>query len=281
MNGLKENLEHLMPDSDERDDFYDRLSTADKQKLEAVEQSAVSWLYFLDFTEAADAASDIYRHLGKYYSARYKRQKDGLETEIQTVRLLPVVSPERNIDVNRRRCEVESLADRAHFFLSNAIAKNPDNFLAYNDFAYLLQDIEGTASSAAENFYGTSIRYEPKQQRAYYDLALIEHSRGRYKEAEELSTRALTYENWQIRPSPDRKDDVRYNRACYRSHLGKQFPSKSQKWADGTEEDLSEVCRNKNLKRLELLERDTNTDLAWFASVRPNVLTELKRILAG
>jgi hypothetical protein len=36
MNGLKENLEHLMPDSDERDDYYDRLSTADKQKLEAI-----------------------------------------------------------------------------------------------------------------------------------------------------------------------------------------------------------------------------------------------------
>lgn len=283
MKGIKDHLDKLMPDSDERDDYYERLSTADMQKLEAVEQSAVTWLYFLDFTEAADTASDIYRHLGKYYSARYNRQKIGLAKQVEAAALLPAINLERNIDLKQRRRDVESLADRAHFFLSNAIQTNPDNFLAYNDLAYLLQDIEGTGSSAAENFYLTSIRHEPKQQRAYYNLALIEHSRGRYKEAEELSTRALSYENWQIRPNAERKDDVRYNRACYRSRLGERFPKEGRKWADGAEMDLRESCRKNNLERLSLLNDDCapGKDLAWFNSMRPSVVIGLKRILAG
>jgi hypothetical protein len=287
MNHMRESLDNLMPDSDERDDYYDRLSVADKLQLAAMEQSAVSWFYFLNFSGSgsAEMASDIYRNFGKYYGARYKQMNEDLQSELKAATQLPINDPKRNVDVNERSREVKSLADRANFFLSSAIEKSPNQFLAYNDFAYLTQDIEGTGSSAAENFYRTSIRLEPKQQRAYYNLAIIEHSRTRYAEAEELSSRALNYSNWQIRPNPEREDDVRYNRACYRSHLGANLPKEEKKWGDGAEEDLRQVCNKKDLKRFELLTADckpsNNGDLEWFALKRPKVVIELKKILSG
>jgi hypothetical protein len=282
MNAMKDRLESLMPDSDERDGYYDRLSNDDRQRLEATELSAVSWLYFLDFSgPPAEIAAGIYRNLGKYYGARHNRQRKALQAEIDGASKLPQADPARNIDVNERKRETQSLADHASFFFSRAIEKNPNDFLAFNDFAFLTQDIEGDLSKSAESFYRTSLRLEPKQQRAYYDLALMEHDRGKYKEAEELSTRALSYPNWQIRPNEERVNDVRYNRACYRSRLGVQFPNEEKKWADGVEEDLRECCRKKDPARLELLTGDCAGDLAWFATKRPQVLGELKRILGG
>jgi len=281
MNAMKDRLENLMPDSDERDDYYDRLGALDQQQLKAFEQSAVAWLYFLDFSGSSPIASGIYRNLGKYYGGRRKHEKEDLQAEINAANLLPVNNPARNIDVSERNREIQFLADRAHFFFSSAIQVNSDDFIAFNDFGYLTQDLEGDLSVAAENLYLASKRLQPKQQRAYYNLAIIEFRRGHYKEAEELSTRALSYPDWQIRPSVERADDVRYNRACYRSHLGEQFPNEAQKWADGAEEDLRQVCRQKDLKRLDLFNGDAAPagDLAWFASKRPQVITELKRKL--
>jgi hypothetical protein len=283
MNSMKDHLEKLMPDSDERDDYYEHLKAADKQDLAAAEHSAVSWLYFLDFSDASDTASDIYRHLGKYYSARYSSERDDLRKRIDAMKHPPAGSAPSFVDVEERTREVERLADRAQFFLSNAIQKNSNNFLAYNDLAFLIQDVEGVGSATAENFYRTSIRLEPKQQRAYFDLAIIEYTRQRFKEAEELSTRALTAVNWQVRPNPERGDDVQYNRACYRNRLGEQSRQDSRKWADGVEADLKDVCRGKDAKRLELMETDfaPGKDLAWFASVRPEAAARFKKILAG
>jgi hypothetical protein len=274
MKSVNEHLEALMPDSDERGDYFERLSPADKQNLEVVEQSAVSWLYFLDFSGEREMASNIHRNLGKYYSARYQHQRDALEQEIKDASQLPATNPARNVDVVERRRAIDLLAQRARFFLSSAMEKNPDNFLAYNDLAYLFQDMESTVSSAAESLYLSSVRLDSKQQRAYYNLALIEHGRKEYKKAEELSTRALLNSKWQTRQNAEREDDIHYNRACYRSRLQN---------ADGTEEDLRGSCKAKDQKRLDLLIGDCGTDgdLEWFASQRPTVIDALKRILAG
>jgi preprotein translocase subunit SecG len=283
MISMKERLENLMPDSDERDDYYERLSILDKRELEAAEQSAISWLYYLDFSGSAEIASGIYRNLGKYYGARHKREKQDLAAEIDAASQLPQNDPARNIDVSQRNRQIQTLADRASFFFSSAIQKDPNDFLSFNDFGYLTQDIEGDQSPTAENYYRASIRLQPRQQRAYYDLAIIEFGKGLIREAEELSTRALGAPNWQIRPNPERANDVQYNRACYRSHLGALFPKEQKKWADNAEEDLQQVCQKKDTARLALFIEDCKAgkDLAWFASRRPQVVIDLQRKLKG
>jgi preprotein translocase subunit SecG len=277
-------LEELMPDSDERDDYYDRLSPTDHQELAGLEQGAIAFLYFLDFTEVSHTASDIYRQLGKYCGAAFAERKKQLEKELAETRKAPA-DPEVRIDVPQRRREIEWLRDRARFLLYNATRTNPDSFLAFNDLAFLIQDIEGATSATAADFYRTSLRLQPKQQRAYYNLAIIEFTLGSPQSAEELSTKALANPNWQVRPNPSRCDDVYYNRACYRSRLGESRPHEAAYWLDGVESDLKTACHAKNQALLTRLEADSDktkdSDLKWFAAARPGVIAELKKILAG
>jgi hypothetical protein len=284
MLAVNRKLEELMPDSDEREDYYERLSPTDHQELAALEQSSVALLYFLDFTEVSDVASDIYRQLGKYCSAAFAERKSQLERELGNARQAPD-DPELRIDLARRKREIAWLRDRSRYLLFNATRTNPDSFLAFNDLAFLIQDIEGVTSATAADFYRTSLRLQPKQQRAYYNLAIIEFTLDHPQTAEELSTQALASPNWQVRPNLSRYDDILYNRACYRNRLGESRPHEATYWLDGVEADLRAACRAKNQPLLTRIESDSgtgrNADLKWFAAERPGVVVELKTILAG
>jgi hypothetical protein len=284
MNEVKENLERLMPDSDVRDDYYDRLDPCERQNIEMVEQSAISWLYFLDFDDAAELASEIFRNLGKYYSAKYKRQSDALKHDIEES-LAPQTSAVAScIDAKERERRLTMLGERAGFFLKSSIEKNRKNFLAYNDLAYLTQDIEGDGSIAAEELYRRSIRLESKQQRAYYDLAIILSFQKKYSESESLSTKALEYINWQAQPNSDRGKDIVYNRACYRDRIAREAKDAERiKWLALAEADLVKACGIKDLRRLKLLNQDCvpEGDLGIISSTKPDLIDNLRQILQG
>jgi hypothetical protein len=282
MNALKDRLEMLMPDSDERSDYFDRLKAHERLELEAAEQSAITWLHFLDFSGsgAAEIAADIYRNLGKYRGAQYKQRRDELKRKKDANRGSTFPEEEK---------EVELLSHRAEFFLNRSKEKNPNSFLVYNDLAYLTQDIEGESSQNAAKWYSTSLRYEKKQQRAPYNLAIIHYFNGQYEEAEKCSSEALENTNWQVKPSAERKADVLYNRACYRSLLGKEEAAKAspsngelKKWEKLVKEDLVEVGKVKVPTRVERIKEDraAGGDFEWFASRDAAVLDDLAKKLA-
>jgi hypothetical protein len=294
MEQLRDRLVGLMPDSDERVDYYDRLDAMVRENIETVEQSAVSWLYFLDFSgdgKSAELAADICRHLGKYYDARWANFDSELAASAGP--------PNPSADGDLRRTQKDALANRAKFFLISATEKDPHNFLAWNDLAYFMMDIEGDTSPTAENYLQTSARNQPRQQRAWYNLGFIFITRGRIKlkagnlqeartdfeAAEKFSSRAMEYPNWQTQVNPERTRDVIYNRACARDYLGRLAASdpEKEKLAKEIESDLRKVCSAADAKRLELLKDDIKPDgdLFWFDSVRHTAVEELQGLLSA
>ena len=289
MESLKKRLEELMPDSDEQDDYYQRLTDVDRERMETVEQSAVAWLYFLDFgsdEKTAGLASDIYRNLGKFYRARYAAEKERLRNE-------------GCADDELRRGALLALKSRAMLFLTSAKEKNPDSFLACNDLANFQMDIEGWTSQAAEDCFRTSLRLQRRQQRAWYNLAIIVYSRAKedlkryrireatdgFAEAERLCAEALRHRQWQLEENAERTQDVIYNLACYRSRLESLASTEAdrKRWADQTEDDLRRISTSKDAKRLKLLLGDIegDGDLVWFSQRRASAIALIRAKLEG
>lgn len=154
--------------------------------------------------QEAERLSGVVRHIGA--PPRVSRMLSGLG-RFYSVRASLAPAAEQN-----------QLLQRARYYLSRAVRIDPDNFIALNDLAFVLDDLGDLAGS--ERFWQQSLERQKAQQRARYNLAKFAERRGDFEAAEGLLAGALGQTNWQSAPNGDRTKDILYNHACYCSRLG-------------------------------------------------------------
>ena len=131
-----------------------------------------------------------------------------------------------------------SLADleRAESYLRLSAEKSRGDFTLQNDLGVLCMSmnrlVKKTSNEAGDRFdyakeaftaFTRSLIIEPRQQRAYYNLAVLKaghYEPKDYKGACEDLESALEQENWQRLPCPNAvKSFIYYNLGCYRAQL--------------------------------------------------------------
>lgn len=152
-------------------------------------ENAVAAFRFFDMHKYREQEARIYHGLGNFYGVRYK-----LETH----------------DPNDR--------DRSAYYLERSVELNGRDFTALNDCGYFYLEVAPDLAKARRHFT-RSLEIRGNQQRAVYNLSLIEHKEHHYEEAEKLLTIALGLGVWELHPAPARCYDMLYNRACARARL--------------------------------------------------------------
>jgi tetratricopeptide (TPR) repeat protein len=273
----------LLPNEEERDEFWEKLDERDKQEILFLERS-MAIVEHLDFKEMKVPV--LYQKLGKFYSAWYAVEKED----------------EANLNPSGRKLTVvRDFAIRAFFYLERAVQRDPKNFTAMNDFGLACIDMSKLPPTKslgspeeylrrAESTWDQSLRIHPQQQRARYNKANSLKRKGQIKQAHEELQEALKYNTWQNEPSPIHLKDIHYNLACYESLLGDQQERGGQDWTqflDKASENLLAGCEHyKSQPRvrketLKALGDDCGNggDLFWLARKRPSLVDQAKKML--
>ncbi len=201
-----------------RDKYYAALSPEEKENIFFWEKTAAVFTCFDLQGRDRQAISEIYHGFGNFYGLRFGlREKDS------------------------RKQHQEEL-DRSRFYLDLAIHYNPENSGALNDRGYVALELEGDNVKAKECFE-ESLKFDPEQQRARYDLALIEHQDKGYASAAALLSKAMEKKHWQGNLGARYRPSLLYNRACAYAQLGnmKKDVDQRKKDFDKALEDLQAV----------------------------------------
>jgi tetratricopeptide (TPR) repeat protein len=279
-----ERLKSLLPNEEERDEFWAKLKETDRQEILILELS----MAFVQHLDSKDKGITVlYRRLGKFYSAWYANAKEDAGSA-------PPLLPGRNVHT------VADLAIRAFFYLERAVERDDRNFTALNDFGLACTDMwklpakpgepRDKYRQRAESIWEESLRLQPNQQRARYDRANSFKRENKIEEAIAELQGALRIKHWEYKASPIHVMDIHYNLACYQSLLGDQEEKAgkpSDKLLDGAAKNLKAGCENYNpservkgeaLKAF-LEDCEAGGDLFWLAQKRPDAIEEARKLL--
>jgi tetratricopeptide (TPR) repeat protein len=273
----------LLPNEEERDEFWEKLKEVDKQEILFLELST-AFVQHLDDKRIAI----LYRRLGKFYSAWYAVSKEDAGNT-------PPLPPGRNVNT------VADLAIRAFFYLERAVERDSKNFTALNDFGVACTDMwklpakpgesRDEYQRRAQSMWADSLRLEPNQQRARYNRANSLKRENKIEEAIAELRRALGIQRWEHKASPIHVKDIHYNLACYESLLGAQHEKAGEAWdklSEAAAKNLRAGCEHYNssdrvkAETLKALEEDCKAggDLFWLAQKSPESIEAAKRLLA-
>lgn len=275
-------LLQLLPDEEERDEFWEKLLEHEKQEILFLERS----LAFIEHLKEKRIA-ELYQRLGKFYSAWYVIEKEDTGIPSASGRSLRMV---------------QDFALRAFFYLERAVQRDQKNFTALNDFGLACIDIWKLPPSKslgpieeykvrADSVWKQSLAIQPNQQRAQYNRANSLKREGKIQDAIEELSEALRKDVWQNKPNPQRVKDMHYNLACCQSLLGKQRETSGEPWKellDDASTNLVIGCEHyKSTPRvrreaLKALQEDCvgDGDLVWLSQKNPNLLKEAEKKLS-
>jgi tetratricopeptide (TPR) repeat protein len=274
----------LLPNEEERDEFWEKLKEMEKQEILFLELS-MAFVQHLDFRDKRIAV--LYRRLGKFYSAWYLVGKeDGGNAQL--------LLPGRNVNT------VEDLAIRAFFYLERAVEQDPRNFTALNDFGLACIDMWKLPTKSpgsrdeyrrrAESSWEDSLRLQPDQQRARYNRANGFKREGKIEAAIAELQSALRVKHWECKASPIHVKDIHYNLACYQSLLGDRQEQAAKPWDQLLKDasgNLKAGCEHYNssarvrAETLKALLDDIKAggDLFWLSQKGPDSIEEAKKLL--
>jgi tetratricopeptide (TPR) repeat protein len=279
-----ERLIFLLPNEEERDEFWEKLKEMDKQEILFLELS-MAFVQHLDLKDKRTAV--LYQRLGKFYSAWYSVAKEDAGTT-------PPSPPGRNLN------SVAELAIRAFFYLERAVGRDPRNFTALNDFGLACIDMWKLPAKSpgsrddyrrrADASWEDSLRLRPDQQRARYNRANSFKRDDKIEEAIAELQGALRVKHWEYKASPIRVKDIHYNLACFQSLLGDQQEQAGKPWdqlLEGAARNLEVGCEHYNSSdrvRAETLKAllgdcKSDGDLFWLAQKRPDSIERAKTLL--
>lgn len=207
MQDLIQQLPIMDPNLDwTKDKYYRRLNDEDKEKIFFWEKTAAVFACFDLRGRDRQNVSEIYHGFGNFYGLRYLFHDDGSGAK----------------DGKQR--------DRARLYLDLAVRYDSLNSGALNDRGYLALELEEVSDTVkAKSCFEASLKSDPEQQRARYDLALIAHRAKDYATAVALETEAMTKQHWQGNIPARYQSSLLYNRACAYSKLGITKTEKAEK----------------------------------------------------
>ena len=149
---------------------------------------------------------------------------------------------------------------RARFYLHRAIALAPEDFEAANELGMLELQRRPPAINEARHHFEASLRVEPAQQRARYGLALADRAEYRLEAAERGFIEALTHENWETAPDPERSAHIRYDLACVLASRAAADPVQSSVLYGRAADELTAAFRRTSRELEQRLARDTEEE---------------------
>lgn len=189
---ITKNLLALLPFLGWSDDLYEKLSEQQKQEILFYEKT-VAGLEFFDLRTIRKDVSKIFDGLGNFYALKKKYEGS------------------HSLPADLERCQ---------FYLDRARKVDQENIAAWNDTAFVALVLESPMNlQKVRDCCTNSLRIDPNQQRARYNLAIAEHISENFPIAESLLTEALNLERWQEKHYPPRMHNLYYNRACARSRM--------------------------------------------------------------
>lgn len=194
----------LFPDIDWSAVDYNRLHPQDKQEVLYYER-AFAALEPFNLRAMRKEASEIYHGLGNFYGLKYRTEK------------------EENRKDESKPAPIEDDKERARFYLEKSLSVDGTNVAAMNDRTFFALNIDPSEGEhkKAEQLCATSLKLDPEQQRARYNLAYLEHTvHSNYRLSNDLLTEALAKTKWQLDQPARRRFSILYNRACARCRLG-------------------------------------------------------------
>ena len=194
----------LFPDIDWSAADYKSLHPQDKQEVLYFER-AFAVLEPFNLRAMRKEASEIYHGLGNFYGVKYRTEKE--ENEKDTSKPAPI----------------EDDKERARFYLDKSLTVDGTNVAAMNDRTFFALNIDSSGGELkkAEQLCATSLKLDPKQQRARYNLAYLEHTvHSNYRLSNDLLTEAVAKTKWQLDEPARRRYSIYYNRACARCRMG-------------------------------------------------------------
>jgi len=149
---------------------------------------------------------------------------------------------------------------RARFYLHRAITLAPEDFEAANEAGMLELQRRPPAINEARHHFEASLRVEPAQQRSRYGLALADRAEYRVEAAERGFTEALTHENWETAPDPERTAHIHYDLACLFASRAADDPAQSSVLYGRAADELTAAFRCPSRELEQRLARDTEEE---------------------
>jgi len=185
---------------DWREDLYERMGLPNRQKLLSVERYI--GIEFLRRPEDDITYIQNLQRLAHFYISKFKFEKS-------------------------RNFGYLGDLERADYYLNLAYQRSENPFFLLNDLGLLnLQWYSNMHPSGkdlylqqAEKFFKRSYSQNPNQQRAYYNLGVLESKRKDYSAAKSYAEMATRREVWEETAIEARTGDVYYNLACYYARL--------------------------------------------------------------
>lgn len=202
--GIVIRITRLLPVIDWSDEAYKKLQPQDKQQILYYEK-AIAALEPFDLRSLRRDVSEIFHGLGNFYGLKYSTEKEERRKD-----------PQKPVPLDDDK-------ERSRFYLERSLYENPLNVGALNDRVFFALNIDPNVEEfkKALDLCLSSLKSDPEQQRARYNLALLEHLfRRDYRRSDELLTEALNKKTWQLERPANHYFSILYNRACSRARLG-------------------------------------------------------------
>jgi tetratricopeptide (TPR) repeat protein len=193
---------------DWRENFYERMEVEERQELLSVER-----FIGIEFREGSEDEQNYareLRRLANFYVSKFQfERKNGFA--------------------------YYGDLERAEYCLHLALNRVPDCFYLLNDLGLLqLHYYDSSTASKpkkeiylaeAKRFLEKSLRTNPRQQRANFDLAVQANRSGDLGTAVKYLRQALDENAWERVPIPEMRGNVCYQLGCYSALLAVQFPA--------------------------------------------------------
>ena len=254
-----ERLSRLSPQLDLDQNLYAKADPRTRQWILANE--SVVALEFLAHTTSGDQQVHRLRLLGKFYAGKYSFDAQPANHPGMT----PAEIPQ----------PLMSDFERALYYFDLA-TESPLGFKALNDLSWLYSEVAFPRGDAAnidrgKEFCERSLRAQPEQQRALYNLgtiALVRADNARLKQALDYLQQAKKKPNWEDKPNPAMSARVDYNLACVYDGLASfenRVPEKAALLKEGSD-CLMRAAQQGTPPRKDLENDLTNGDLANLGS---------------
>jgi hypothetical protein len=177
-------LGSILRTKDSADNLFNRLPVEDRQRVFFYEKS-IAGLEFLNLNQTPEDSVRVFRGLGRFYIDKYQFEKKVSKDDL----------------------------DRGEFYLQLALARKNDDYRVLNDQGKVQTEIYGN-NKAAEALWNQSLKRDPGQQRAYYDLGTLKFEAGEYGTAVDFLREATKQSRWEEERNEANEGNLYFNLAC-------------------------------------------------------------------
>ena len=177
-------LASILGTKDSGENLFNQLEVEDRQRVFFYEKS-IAGLEFLNLNEAPEDSVKVFRGLGRFYIDKYEFENKATKDDL----------------------------DRGEFYFQLALRRKNDDYRVLNDQGKVQADVYANYK-AAEALWKQSLRKDPGQQRAYYDLGTMSFQSGDYDKAVDYLRDGSKRSRWEEGRNEANEGNLYFNLAC-------------------------------------------------------------------